>query len=345
MRSLSRAPLPLRIALAASLGALAGCGYTEQQWQVQVDKTERERTRRDAAEDRLEKIDAELEEERSKATALEQKLASHGIDPTGAAPTRAKGSDDASAQKLEAARARFEALRARLSALAIPGLTVGVRKNRIVITVPGDPIFEGGKDKLKKDGKDGLRKIAEALRSDPSLAARDFQIAAHTDSKRPDGVFGDNLTLSSMRARQVVLFFTDPAEGKLPKERWSAAGYGDHDPLVPNDTDEGRKANRRLEIVLVAGPDEGLDLRGVAPAAPAVAAPAPAPSPIAAPPPPPPAPPAKAPAPPASEKPAGEKPAPKKEAPKKDAPKGDAPKPKKEEPAKAPPKKAPPPAP
>lgn len=280
-------------------GASSGCGYTEQQWQVQVDKLERERSRRDAAEDRLAKADATLAEQQSRVQGLEQRLAAAGIDVerlstdlAGTSATleereRAIAEYEARAQKLEAIRARFEALRQKLASLTEVGLTVSVRKNRMIVALPGDVLFDSGKDKLKKAGRDALVKVAEAIQADPGLMAREYQVAGHTDAKKLNGgPFGDNLGLSTMRARQVVLFLTDPNGGALPREKWSAAGYADTDPVAPNDTDDGRKANRRCEIVVVPSVDELLDLRSLAAAPARVAAPAPAPSarPSAAPP-------------------------------------------------------------
>lgn len=301
-RSWSRRVLWSLGLVVVTAGGSTGCGYTEQQWQVQVDKLERERTRRDAAEDRLAKADAALAEQQSRVQGLEQRLAAAGIDVerlstdlAGASATleereRAIAEYEARAQKLEAIRARFEALRQKLSSLTEVGLTVSVRKNRMIVALPGDVLFDSGKDKLKKAGRDALLKVAEAIKADPGLMAREYQVAGHTDAKKlRGGPFGDNLGLSTMRARQVVLFLTDPEGGGLPREKWSAAGYADTDPVASNDTDEGRKANRRSEIVVVPSVDELLDLRSlaatparVAPAAPAAppaaAPPAPAPS-------------------------------------------------------------------
>jgi chemotaxis protein MotB len=301
-----------QVLAAAAIAGLAlvgsGCGYTEQQWQVQVDKLERERSQRDAAEDRLAKADAELAEHRGKVSGLEQRLIEAGVDVerlstdlAGATSSlaereRAIAEYKMRAQKLEAIRARFESLRQKLAALTEVGLTVTVRKNRMVVALPGDVLFDSGKDKLKKGGRDVLKKVADAIRADPGLVAREYQVAGHTDSKKlQGGVFGDNLGLSTMRARQVVLYLTDPNEGGLPREKWSAAGYADTDPVASNDTDEGRLANRRSEIVVVPSVDELLDLKTLAGTpVPAKAAP------VAPPATPPAAPPAKTAAPPAA---------------------------------------------
>jgi chemotaxis protein MotB len=275
-----------RCALCAAALALltvggAACGYTEQQWQVKLDEIERERARRDAAEDRLARADAALAEQQGRVAGLEQRLGEAGIDverlSTDLAGTtatleereRAIAEYEARAQKLEAIRARFEALRQKLAALTDLGLAVTVRDNRMIVALPGDVLFDSGKDRLKKEGREVLAKVAEAIRADPGLVSREYQVAGHTDSKKlSGGPFGDNLGLSAMRARQVVLFLTDPERGALPRDKWSAAGHADTDPVASNDTEEGRRANRRVEIVIVPSIDELLDLRSLA-AAPA----------------------------------------------------------------------------
>ncbi len=181
--------------------------------------------------------------------------------------------------KLEAIRARFESLKQKVSGLAVPGATVAVRKNRVIVLLPGDALFDGGKDAIKKSGREALKKLADGIKNDASLVQREYQVASHTDSKKPSGgAFSDNLGLSAMRARAVVLFLTDPAGGALAHERWSAAGYADNEPVAPNESDDGRAANRRVEIVVVPSSDELVDLRAIAAAQPAmpVAAPPPA---------------------------------------------------------------------
>jgi chemotaxis protein MotB len=66
-----------------------------------------------------------------------------------------------------------------------------------------------------------------------------------------------------MRARQVLLYMIDAKEGGMPIERWSAAGFGEHDPVASNDDDDGRTKNRRCEIVVVPSVDEMLSLEKI----------------------------------------------------------------------------------
>jgi chemotaxis protein MotB len=51
--------------------------------------------------------------------------------------------------------------------------------------------------------------------------------------------------------------------GNLNPKRWSASGYGQTDPIVANDTPEGRKKNRRVELVLMPDVEEMLDLKSL----------------------------------------------------------------------------------
>ena len=68
-----------------------------------------------------------------------------------------------------------------------------------------------------------------------------------------------------MRAREVVVFLTSAKDGKPPggglsAKSWSASGYGDTDPAFPNDTDENRQKNRRVELVVMPNVEEMLDI-------------------------------------------------------------------------------------
>ncbi len=46
--------------------------------------------------------------------------------------------------------------------------------NKMVISLPGDVLFDSGKDTLKKDGQDILKKGATILRADKSLGEREM---------------------------------------------------------------------------------------------------------------------------------------------------------------------------
>ena len=170
----------------------------------------------------------------------------------------------ARAHQLELIKERFEKLKAKLDTLTKLGLAVNVRHNRMVISLPGDVLFDSGRETLKKDGKDILLKVASIIKADPQLVSRDYQVAGDTDNKPlAHGPFKDNWGLSLMRAREVLVFLIDPAQGGLPTQHWSAAGLGDTDPVADNGSDDGRQKNRRCELVVMPSLEEMLDLKAI----------------------------------------------------------------------------------
>jgi chemotaxis protein MotB len=64
--------------------------------------------------------------------------------------------------------------------------------------------------------------------------------------------FPTNWELSAARATNVVRFLQDQA--KLDPRRLSASGYSEFRPRGTNDTEAGRRQNRRIEILLIPIP-------------------------------------------------------------------------------------------
>jgi chemotaxis protein MotB len=275
----------LRIFAASTLvAALAlGCGYSEEEWQAQLDKYNKLMADKNASDARAAKLAADLEAEKARVAELSSKLEAAGVDigklneGLQAAATkvsslsstleeREKALEEyrARAKQLEAIKARFEMLRKKLDELTKLGLAVNIRKNRMVISLPGDVLFDSGRETLKKEGNEILVKVAQIIKNDPSLLGRDYQVAGHTDNKPlAGGVFRDNWGLSLMRAREVLLFLVNGKGGALPLSRWSAAGFGDTDPVASNNTDDGRKKNRRCDLIVVPSVEEMLDLKAI----------------------------------------------------------------------------------
>jgi len=256
MRILGRLPLYIGLPLVV-LGT--GCGYSEDQWQAQLAKYTKLK-----ADD-----DAKLADAQKKIEELTQKLAAMGVD-VGAMKAdldereKALESYKARAHQLELIKERFEKLKAKLDTLTKLGLAVNVRHNRMVISLPGDVLFDSGRETLKKDGQEILLKVAAIIKADPQLVSRDYQVAGDTDNKPlAHGPFKDNWGLSLMRAREVLVFLIDPAQGGLPIQHWSAAGLGDTDPVADNGTEDGRQKNRRCELIVMPSVEEMLDLKAI----------------------------------------------------------------------------------
>ncbi len=281
--SLFRVCMSLSVVLA--LGAVVvGCGYSEEEWQAQLDKYNRLVAKNQETEGKLAEVNKQLQDARTRNTQLENQLEAMGFDLSKLNQDLATRQTELSklsatleeqqkalaeykkrAEALERIKQRFEKLREKLNALTNLGLEVKIRNNRMIISLPGDVLFESGKDKLRKDGTDVLAKVASIINGDASLRDRFYQVAGHTDNvELKGGLFFDNWGLSLMRARQVLLYLIDPKKGALPTKRWSAAGFADTDPIATNDNDEGKQSNRRCEIVVVPSAEEMLDLREIA---------------------------------------------------------------------------------
>ena len=118
------------------------------------------------------------------------------------------------------------------------------RRNELVLRLSDGFLFESGNDSLEERARRVIARLAAELR-ERSLYIR---IEGHTDD-RPihTARFRSNWDLSTARATAVVARLA--AEGIAP-ERLSAAGYGEFHPVASNATDEGRKQNRRVDLVV-----------------------------------------------------------------------------------------------
>lgn len=261
-------------AVALGLGLFAaGCGHTEDEWRAQLDQYS---ALKEHSNTREQELSTQLEAARNQVATLESQLRDAGIDLKQLSSERSKLASTlkereaalaeykARAQKLEVVKARYDLLRKKLDELTRIGLMVSIRKNRMVISLPGDVVFDTNKDTLRKDGEDILKKVAAAIRADRSLLDRDYQVAGHTDAQPlGSGPYHDNWGLSLMRARSVLLYLVGK-NGNLPRAHWSAAGFADTDPVASNATRDGQQKNRRCELIVVPDVDEMLDLKSLA---------------------------------------------------------------------------------
>ena len=124
-------------------------------------------------------------------------------------------------------------------------LGIEVTTNRIKLTFSAPVLFDSGSADLKDGAKDLLRSVAENLKKMDSPVL----VEGHTDAARMLGKkFRSNRELSLMRAFSVINYLVD---GGFQAEKLSAYGYGEYRPLAPNDTEEGRGKNRRIEIIVI----------------------------------------------------------------------------------------------
>lgn len=141
----------------------------------------------------------------------------------------------------------FSKLNNRFRALVDTGkLQVDFRNGQMVLKLPSGVLFASGKAKLSSAGETALAEVLEILKE---FQGRRFLIAGHTDNlKVRSRRFKSNWHLSTARAVSILEFMIEA--GFAPKSL-GAAGYGEFDPVAPNDSAENRQLNRRIEIILV----------------------------------------------------------------------------------------------
>ena len=126
-------------------------------------------------------------------------------------------------------------------------ITLKRYKTKTIINIDNSILFDSGTAYLKQPVKKSLNKIAKALSDFPD---NNIQIEGHTDDVPINTkVFPSNWELSSARALAVLRYFADGTD--LDPRRLSAAGLGEYHPLVPNDSKENKRLNRRVDIVII----------------------------------------------------------------------------------------------
>jgi chemotaxis protein MotB len=257
-----RGRLRLTAAFCGMVG-LAACGVPEEQHNEALNKIKTMQAESAAERQACDKAKAELDAKNralgDENAALKAKLVDLGQDLSKVRTEAGAMVQDLTAKEKqiaqlrkaqEAARKRaeiFKQLVARFKKMIDSGkLKVQIRNGRMVVQMSDKILFDSGKARLKKGGMAALEEVASVL---TQVKDRDFQVAGHTDNvpirtRR----FKSNWELSSARAVNVVAFMI--SKGMDPNNL-SAAGYGEHDPVGDNATDEGRQLNRRIEITLM----------------------------------------------------------------------------------------------
>jgi len=127
-------------------------------------------------------------------------------------------------------------------------ISAQITKDGIAVTVSGALLFYNGTNQIKPDGIKLLESLGAYLKGLPN----NIRVEGHTDDIPVGGAqYPTNWELSSARAVAVVRYLMD-ADQLAPK-RLSAVGFGQYQPIVPNDSREHREANRRAVLVILYG--------------------------------------------------------------------------------------------
>ncbi|CUU01580.1 chemotaxis protein MotB [Candidatus Thermokryptus mobilis] len=134
-------------------------------------------------------------------------------------------------------------------------LSTNIQSRKIIVTTSPEGLtihllerllFESGSAELKPEAKAVLDTIAEILK----LLPNKIKIEGHTDD-RPirSARFPSNWHLSVARALNTAYYLM--SKGVNP-EKISIAGYSEYRPIAPNNSEENRAKNRRVDIVIVS---------------------------------------------------------------------------------------------
>lgn len=122
-------------------------------------------------------------------------------------------------------------------------------RDRLTINMVDRVLFDSGQAQVKPAGVKVLKQVGDILKT---VNDKQIRIEGHTDNVPIRGKlkarYPTNWELSTARATNVVRYLIE--EGGVDRATLSAVGYADNRPVASNDGDEGRAANRRIEITL-----------------------------------------------------------------------------------------------
>ena len=117
----------------------------------------------------------------------------------------------------------------------------------LVISLRVVGFFDSGSARIRVDSEEAFSRIARVLLERPYR----IRIEGHTDNVPiHTAQFASNWELSTTRATELVK--TLLMKYDFAPDRLSAAGYAEFHPIAGNDSEEGRKLNRRVDVVILS---------------------------------------------------------------------------------------------
>jgi outer membrane protein OmpA-like peptidoglycan-associated protein len=117
----------------------------------------------------------------------------------------------------------------------------------IITKLKNDLLFDFGSADLRPQARENIVQISNILKQYPENR---ISIVGYTDNKGTDLY---NQQLSERRARTVKL---EMVSNGVPAASVEALGQGETNPIAPNDTEDGRSKNRRVELQITADPSK-----------------------------------------------------------------------------------------
>lgn len=133
---------------------------------------------------------------------------------------------------------------------------VKVDGSAVFVSISEKMLFETGSYEVSRQAGSVLEKVATVLNSRPEIK---IMVEGHTDSVAiNNSKIADNWELSVLRATAVTRVLTKSYG--ISAGRIIAAGRAEHDPVASNATEEGRRKNRRIRIIILPELDQFMKL-------------------------------------------------------------------------------------
>lgn len=131
-------------------------------------------------------------------------------------------------------------------------IEIQVEGSAVFVSISDKLLFKSGSYELSSAAKIVLGKVASVLKAQPDIQ---FMVEGHTDNKPIKTQFiNDNWDLSVLRATAVVRSLQ--MDFAIEPLRMIAAGKGEYQPVVDNNSDVNRAANRRTRIIILPQLDQ-----------------------------------------------------------------------------------------
>jgi outer membrane protein OmpA-like peptidoglycan-associated protein len=121
----------------------------------------------------------------------------------------------------------------------LPEAAIERQGDKLYVALPSGILFDVDKTAVKPDARTSIITAADVLKKYPDTY---ITVEGHTDST---GSADHNQKLSERRASAVRDLLS---QNGVPAGRLAVKGYGETDPVADNSTDEGRQANRRVQL-------------------------------------------------------------------------------------------------
>ena len=126
-------------------------------------------------------------------------------------------------------------------------VTISITDRGVVVSLSEQLLYDEGSAVIRPEALRLLYKIGGILARLPNT----ISVEGHTDSAIPErSIYIDNWGLSAARAARVTSYLND--QMAVPQGRIRAVGFGAAAPLVPNNSEENMRLNRRVDIVILS---------------------------------------------------------------------------------------------